>query len=31
VSPLSAARDTRSAEAKEAAAWYADITAGVFG
>ena len=31
VSPLSAARATRSAEAKEAAAWYADITAGVFG
>jgi NADH dehydrogenase FAD-containing subunit len=31
VSPLSAARAVRSAEAKEAAAWYADITAGVFG
>jgi hypothetical protein len=31
VSPLSAERVTRSAEAKEAAAWYADITAGVFG
>jgi sulfide dehydrogenase [flavocytochrome c] flavoprotein chain len=31
VSPLSAARAARSAEAKEAAAWYADITAGVFG
>jgi len=31
VSPLSAAPATRSAEAKEAAAWYADITAGVFG
>ena len=31
VSPLSAERATRSAEAKEAAAWYADITAGVFG
>jgi hypothetical protein len=31
VSPLSAERATRSAEAKEAAVWYADITAGVFG
>jgi sulfide dehydrogenase [flavocytochrome c] flavoprotein chain len=31
VSPLAAARAERSAEAKEAAAWYADITAGVFG
>jgi NADPH-dependent 2,4-dienoyl-CoA reductase/sulfur reductase-like enzyme len=31
VSPLSAERAARTAEAKEAAAWYADITAGVFG
>ena len=31
VSPVNAAADTRSAEAKEAAAWYADITAAVFG
>jgi NADPH-dependent 2,4-dienoyl-CoA reductase/sulfur reductase-like enzyme len=31
VSPLAAERAARSAEAKEAAAWWADITAGVFG
>ncbi|HEY2135221.1 MAG TPA: NAD(P)/FAD-dependent oxidoreductase [Xanthobacteraceae bacterium] len=31
VSPLAAERSERSAEAKEAAAWYAGITAGVFG
>ena len=31
VSPLNAPAQTRSAEAKEAAAWYADITAAVFG
>jgi NADPH-dependent 2,4-dienoyl-CoA reductase/sulfur reductase-like enzyme len=31
VSPLNAAADTRNAEAKEAAAWYADITTAVFG
>jgi NADPH-dependent 2,4-dienoyl-CoA reductase/sulfur reductase-like enzyme len=31
VSPLAAARDVRGAEAKEATAWYAEITAGVFG
>ena len=30
-SPLNAPAQTRSAEAKEAAAWYADITAAVFG
>jgi NADPH-dependent 2,4-dienoyl-CoA reductase/sulfur reductase-like enzyme len=31
VSPLAAARDVRRGEAKDAAAWYADTTAGVFG
>ena len=31
VSPISAPAETRRAEAKEAAAWYADITAAVFG
>jgi NADPH-dependent 2,4-dienoyl-CoA reductase/sulfur reductase-like enzyme len=31
VSPVNAPAETRSAEAKEAAAWYADITAAVFG
>jgi sulfide dehydrogenase [flavocytochrome c] flavoprotein chain len=31
VSPINAPADTRGAEAKEAAAWYADITAAVFG
>jgi len=31
VSPLAAAQDVRTAEAREAAAWFADITAGVFG
>jgi len=31
VSPVTAPAATRSAEAKEAAAWYADITAAVFG
>lgn len=31
VSPLEAAPATRSAEAQEAAAWFAEITAGVFG
>ena len=31
VSPVNAPGETRSAEAKEAAAWYADVTAAVFG
>jgi NADPH-dependent 2,4-dienoyl-CoA reductase/sulfur reductase-like enzyme len=31
MSPVNAPADTRRAEAKEAAAWYADITAAVFG
>jgi len=31
VSPVNAPADTRGAEAREAAAWYADITAAVFG
>jgi sulfide dehydrogenase [flavocytochrome c] flavoprotein chain len=31
VSPLNAPADTRNAEAKEAVAWYADITTAVFG
>jgi len=31
VSPVNAPAETRSTEAKEAAAWYADITAAVFG